>query len=248
MAKFFAVDMSSLPFKPQRKASVSTIPTISYTLCGDCEGLVRHYQGCCASTLSLADARDHSALCVKEGCRALERHLQGRCSRTPPKPGKAALAKDGKCQAERKAAMLATKQQRDSVRKEWQKDQAIKKAGVCLDFVKLGQCSRGKSCRFEHRANIDDIEVNSDASTDVGEDEKPKLFVEERPMLSASEEKEARKTEKMLRDIKAIQDRVAAGEKVDALQLNKIAAENIAKLEQSVVMGKIKAGWLRGSW
>merc|ERR1712031_112045 len=108
-----------------------------------------------------------------------------------------ANAKDGKCQAERKADWLARQQQRESVQKEWQKDQAIKKAGVCLDLVKLGHCSRGKACRFEHRTNIDDIEVNSDASTDFGEDEKPRLFVEERPMLSASEEKEARKIEKM---------------------------------------------------
>jgi len=65
----------------------------------------------------------------------------------------------------------------------------------------------------------------------------------EPPRLSQIEEKEARKYERLLREISMIEERIASGEKVDALQVQK--AQRRAEIEATLVMRKLRAGHLR---
>merc|ERR1712048_1428065 len=64
-------------------------------------------------------------------------------------------------------------------------------------------------------------------------------------ILDPNEELEARRTERVLRDIAKIEAKVQAGEKVDKLQLQKLAKKE--ELENSEVMLKIARGWNRDS-
>jgi len=63
--------------------------------------------------------------------------------------------------------------------------------------------------------------------------------------LTDAEEKEARKHEKVLREIAKIEERVANGEKVDTLQLQKIKRRE--EIQATLVMTKVQAGYLRYS-
>merc|ERR1739846_101625 len=63
--------------------------------------------------------------------------------------------------------------------------------------------------------------------------------------LSEPEEKEARKYEKVLREISKIEARIAAGEQVDPKQL--VKTKRKVEIEETVVMQKVRAGWQRFS-
>merc|ERR1712038_1430106 len=63
--------------------------------------------------------------------------------------------------------------------------------------------------------------------------------------LTDAEEKEARKHEKVLCEIAKIEERVANGEKVDTLQLQKIKRRE--EIQAALVMTKVQAGYLRYS-
>merc|ERR1711920_588742 len=69
--------------------------------------------------------------------------------------------------------------------------------------------------------------------------------VTQRRSLTDAEEKEARKYEKVLREIAKIEERVANGEKVDSLQLQKINRRE--EIQATLVMTKVRAGYLRSS-
>merc|ERR1711933_297006 len=59
--------------------------------------------------------------------------------------------------------------------------------------------------------------------------------------LSDFEEKEVRKYEKVLREISKIEERMASGEKVDALQLRKV--QRRSEIEATLVMQKVRLGF-----
>jgi len=65
------------------------------------------------------------------------------------------------------------------------------------------------------------------------------------PRLSNEEDKEVRKYEKLLREIAKIEEKIAAGEKVDTLQRQK--AQRRAEIEDTFVMRKLRTGYLRPS-
>merc|ERR1712043_81277 len=65
------------------------------------------------------------------------------------------------------------------------------------------------------------------------------------PRLSNEEDKEVRRYEKLLREIAKIEEKTAAGEKVDTLQRQK--AQRRAEIEDTLVMRKLRTGYLRPS-
>jgi len=62
-------------------------------------------------------------------------------------------------------------------------------------------------------------------------------------MLTFAEAQQAKKFEKTLREIAALEMRLARGEKLDKLQVKKV--ETRSEVEGSAVMLKLRAGWLR---
>eukprot|EP00438_Fugacium_kawagutii_P006170 Skav207458 [mRNA] locus=scaffold3545:163290:163844:+ [translate_table: standard] len=64
-----------------------------------------------------------------------------------------------------------------------------------------------------------------------------------KPALTEEQEKEARKMEKKLREIAALETRLAAGEPLDALQEQKL--ENKSKFEDCEVMLLVRSGYQR---
>merc|ERR1711920_208596 len=63
------------------------------------------------------------------------------------------------------------------------------------------------------------------------------------PKLSDFEEKEVRKYEKVLREILKIEERMASGERVDALQLRKV--QRRSEIQATWVMQKARLGFAR---
>merc|ERR1711870_77561 len=66
-----------------------------------------------------------------------------------------------------------------------------------------------------------------------------------KPCLSEHEEKEARKWEKLLREISKIESSIDAGERVDSKQREKV--QRRAEIENTLVMAKVRAGYIRFS-
>merc|ERR1719229_2188080 len=62
-------------------------------------------------------------------------------------------------------------------------------------------------------------------------------------MLTLAEEQQAKKFEKTLREIAALEMRMVRGEKLDRLQVEKMARR--PDIEGSAVMRKLRGGWLR---
>merc|ERR1711879_539066 len=81
--------------------------------------------------------------------------------------------------------------------------------------------------------------VSTRASTTVSKD--PKGPVVHR--LSQLEEKEARKYEKVLREIAKLEERQKSGEELDPKQVEKIMRR--AEVENTIVMQKVRLGFVR---
>merc|ERR1712151_1255688 len=64
-------------------------------------------------------------------------------------------------------------------------------------------------------------------------------------MLTLAEEQQAKKFEKTLREIAVLEMRKARGEKLDRLQVEKMARR--PEIEGSAIMRKLRAGWLRSA-
>lgn len=63
------------------------------------------------------------------------------------------------------------------------------------------------------------------------------------PALTEDEERKARKMEKKLREIAALEDRLVAGENLDVLQQKKV--ESKAEFEDCEIMRKLHEGYRR---
>ena len=70
-----------------------------------------------------------------------------------------------------------------------------------------------------------------------------KKWKPQKPAFTEDEEKELKKMEKKLREIAALEDRLAAGEVLDKLQKEKV--ENKFKIEECDVMRKLRKGYRR---
>jgi len=77
----------------------------------------------------------------------------------------------------------------------------------------------------------------------VGKADQSKAAPCARLQLTATEERDAKKFEKTLRDIAKLEHRLANGEKLDQLQLDKISRRK--GLESETVMIKLQAGYAR---
>merc|ERR1719343_573682 len=87
-----------------------------------------------------------------------------------------------------------------------------------------------------------------DASSDSAMSESTAATAAEQaaaPVLSVPEEKETRKFERKLREVAQLEERMARGESLDALQLAKVARQ--AELEGTLVMQKVRTGYGRRS-
>lgn len=103
-----------------------------------------------------------------------------------------------------------------------------------------------ETARIARQAEIEKREKDSDTSSEAACSTAPSMTGRNcavLPKLTDHEEKEARKHEKLLRDICKIEKRIACGEKVDALQVQKV--ERRVEIEQGWVMTKVRAGYLR---
>lgn len=140
-------------------------------------------------------------------------------------------------------------------RREWEERQAARverqeaiQNGLCLDF-KSGRCKFGDDCRFSHKEGSDTASTIASSSVDRPKDptQRPnaqskltkdnlekvvakevvvKVVQTSEKKLSLLATKEVQKIEKKLRDIAKIESRIAAGEKVDTLQAQKVAQKD----------------------
>merc|ERR1712039_260920 len=94
---------------------------------------------------------------------------------------------------------------------------------------------------FGARKDIDTMsESGASSSSTAASSSAPGL-----PLLSVPEEKEARKLERKLREVVQLEERMAKGETLEALQLAKVGRR--VELEATLVMQKIRAGYGRRS-
>merc|ERR1712194_427218 len=109
---------------------------------------------------------------------------------------------------------------------------------LCLRYLKFGGCKHGDACRYKHPEDSEGVSTAADQE-DWAVPQRPKLpYV---PKLSDAEEKEFRKIEKKLRDIAAIEAKIAAGVRVDCLQRQKVQTKDA--LVKSIIWEKVQIGF-----
>jgi len=138
------------------------------------------------------------------------------------------------CPQKQRAEAAARRAAREADMEAWEAKQAAWKA-------KQAAWEARQAARIAHVGSKDiDALSDSAASASTAASAAEPLAL---PTLSVPEEKEARKVERKLREVAQLEDRLARGENLDALQLGKVARK--AELEDTLVMQKLRAGYGR---